>query len=154
MSVAVAYKITGRGWADCTIDIDGQRIRLEASFLSDSLDDLLRATRVAVEARMESTAIFTDEPGESRLKLIPSGDRLLVRALRFRDEFSKASDDEGELVAEAECRLRTFAGAVLAACQEVYREVGVEAYQASMRHTFPIEQMDALRAALQTKHSN
>ena len=155
MSVTVEYRVHSGRWSECLIVVDSDVIRLEASFFTDALDDLLRATREILEADMESTAKFMDEPGESRLKLIPMGDRLLIRVLRFDDTYSEELDADGELVAEVECRLRTFAGAVLAAAQTVYRETGTDAYRVAQGFDFPVDQMAALKSTLhRTKSSN
>ena len=155
MSVTVEYKVHPNSWSDCIIAVDSEVIRLEASSFTDALDDLLRATRGILEAGIEATATFMDLPGESRLKLLPLGDRLLIRVLRFDDTFSRELDADGELVAEVECRLRTFAGAVLAAAQTVHREIGIHAYRTAQRYDFPVDQMAALQAALhRTKISN
>ena len=32
------HELTGKGWADCTIELDGQRAHTTASYLSDALD--------------------------------------------------------------------------------------------------------------------
>jgi hypothetical protein len=44
MLVAVTYNLTGAGWSDCVIEAKGQRACLSASYLSDALGELLRAT--------------------------------------------------------------------------------------------------------------
>jgi hypothetical protein len=131
------------------LSIDEVTVTLPASYLSDALDDLIRATTAAVSGPVEQVATFTDEPGECRLKLQPIGERLRVRILAFEANWSRAPDSAGELMLDAECRLRTFAGAVLSAAQAVLARHGSQGYrQLWGKHDFPTEPMAHLMAAL------
>lgn len=63
--------------------------------------------------------------------------------------WSDRSDDEGKVILEAECRLRTFAGAVLSASQRVLATYGLEGYREKwVQHEFPAKLQAKLQEAL------
>jgi len=151
MSVSVEYELSGCGWAACTLEIDGHRIELSASYLSHALDDLLHAATSLVRGVEETSATFVEEPGEIRwLFRRVGGDRLAVRIARFTTWLAPKPDAAGQVVFDDECRLPSFAGAVLAAGQRLLREHGMEGYRAAWRnHDFPLDRLRQLQAALQ-----
>lgn len=150
MAISIQYNLTGRGWSECTVEIDDQQIQLTASYLSDALADLLDAVGAMVRGAGHATASFTEEPGEYRWQLTRvSQDRLCVRILRFDESWSDRPDEDGEMILEAECRLRTFAGAVLSASQRVLATHGLKGYQENwVNHEFPIKLQAKLQEAL------
>src|SRR5215470_15910477 len=112
MGITFAYHLAGSGWAECTIAIDEQRASVTASYLSDAFGDLLSAVIRMVEGQPEATASFAEEPGEYRWRFFrKEPDRLHIRILEFPNLWGNWPDEEGEGVFDAECRLRTFAGA-------------------------------------------
>ena len=150
MSVSVEYVLSGFGWAACTLDIDGHRIELSASYLSHALDDLLRAATSLVRGVEETSATFVEEPGEFRWLFRRVGiDRLALRIVRFPTWPAQKPDAAGDEVFDDECRLRGFAGAVLAAGQRLLQDQGVEGYRATWRnHDFPLDRLRQLQATL------
>ena len=68
MVVAIEYNLVGRGWAEFLVEIDDQQIHLIASYLSDSLADLLDAVTGTLRGSDKATASFIEEPGEHRLQ--------------------------------------------------------------------------------------
>ena len=155
MSCSVTYLLTGSGWAECLIGTDGSEIRLLASYLHDTLDELLRAAASIVHGALEARALFIDEPGECRLIIEHTDeDRLRLRVLAFEKSFSGLRDADGRLIFAAECRLRTFAGAVLSAAQRLLRDHGPDGYRALWKnHDFPMRSADDLKNALRLPDS-
>jgi hypothetical protein len=150
MSISIQYNLTGRGWAECVVEIDGQEAHLTASYLSDALADLLDAVTAVIRGVEESTASFAEEPGEYRWRLRRvSDERLCICIVWFEHLWKHRPDGEGEVVFEAECRLRTFAGAVLSASQRVLSTHGLEDYKEKWGHYgFPIEAQTKLKEAI------
>lgn len=129
MSVSFSYILTGNGWSECTIIIDEYHVTVTASYLSDAFGDLLSAVTRIVEGQTEATASFAEEPGEYRWRFFRNApDRVLIRVLEFPQLWGNRLDEEGKVVFEAECRLRTFAGAVLSESQRLLQELGVQGY--------------------------
>jgi hypothetical protein len=141
MPVSVIYNLTGAGWSECSIEIGDQQAHVTASYLSDALGDLLRAVVGLLRGARDATAAFAEEPGEYRWRLRCIGDgQVSVRILWFNDTFSRLPDERGSVILDAQCRLRTLTGAMLAASQHVLREHGLEGYARQWKnHEFPLE---------------
>lgn len=151
MSVSFAYDLVGSGWAECTIAIDEQHATITASYLSDAFGDLLSAVIRIVEGQPEATASFAEEPGEYRWRIFrKEPDRLLIRILEFPQLWGDRPDEEGQILFEAECRLRTFAGAVQSESQRLLEKHGTDGYLGTWhQHEFPLEKQERLRQLLQ-----
>jgi hypothetical protein len=150
MAISVQYNLSGRGWSECIIEIGHQQAHLTASYLSDALADLLDAITVVVQGANEAIASFTEEPGEYRWQFTRvSQDSLCVRIVWFDETWSDRPTEEGKVILEAECRLRTFAGAVLSASQRVLAIHGLEGYREKwVKHEFPVKLQAKLQEAL------
>jgi len=146
----IDYRMLGAGWAECEIEIQGKTATVPASYLSNALDDLIAAATSVARGAAEATARWEEEPGMIRWHLTRVGEvRLRVRILHVEEEFYGLPDEPGEVLLDAECRLRTFAGAVLSAAQRVLEKHGIKGYQNEWgMHGFPMERMRALEAAL------
>jgi hypothetical protein len=147
----VDYRLLGAGWAECEIEIQGKTATVPASYLSNALDELIAAAASVARGAAEATARWEEEPGEIRWRLTRVGEeRLRVRILHVEEEFyDDLPDERGAVLLDAECRLRTFAGAVLSAAQRVLEKHGTKGYQTEWgMHGFPMERMRALEAAL------
>ena len=150
MAVTITYSLTGAGWAVCWVEVGDQRAHLSASYLSDALGDLLRAVVDILAGARESGAAFLEEPGEFRWRFISVGEyRLRVRILQLADWSPRLPDERGSVLLDTECRLRTFAGAVLAASQRLLVELGEEGYSQQWgEHPFPTELQERLKRLL------
>lgn len=149
MSIYVQYNLIGNGWSECIVEIDDRQAYLTASYLSDALANLLDAVATVVRGAEEATASFAEEPGEYQWQFKRlSHDRLYVRILCFADWCDRRPDRDGELILEAECRLRTFAGAVLSASQQVLATNGLEEYQQKWGYAFPFQLQAKLQKSL------
>jgi len=152
MGASVTYNLTGSGWSECYIQIGEQSAHLSASYLSDAFGDLLNAVVGLMNGAKETTASFEEEPGEYRWRFrqMPP-DKVNVRILKFDDIWAKRPDEQGKTILEAECRLRTFAGAVLSASQRVLQEHGLEGYKDKwIEHEFPLDLQQQLKRLLDT----
>ena len=70
MTLTIDYRLTGSGWADCTVRADGKACEISASYLSDALGNLVLAA-VAVLAGAHSISVgFDEEPGEYRWAVV------------------------------------------------------------------------------------
>lgn len=150
MSVNVAYKLTGSGWAECVLEIDGQVAVITASYLSDALSNLLQSAIDLMKEQKDATASFEEEPGEFRwcIRRV-NEEHIKLRILWFEDLWDQAPAEQGRLMFEGECRLRTFAGAILSATQQLLTEHGFDGYKEKwVKHDFPTELMNELKRLL------
>ncbi len=150
MAISIRYNLTGRGWAECIVEIDDRQAHLTASYLSDALADLLCAVECVVRGIDDATALFIEEPGEYRWRFRRiAPDRLWVQIIEFDEPWQHHPDAEGKVIFDAECRLRTFAGAVLSASQQVLATYGFHGYREQwVNRDFPIELQAKLKASL------
>lgn len=151
MSMELSYELTGPGWATCTLRVGEQVATVTASYLSDALADLASATAAALRGHPRPSASFAEEPGEYRWLLEPRpGGRGRIRILEFPWLWSGRSDEEGAVLLDGECRLRTFAGAVVSELQRLARIHGPEGYRDQrIEHDFPAERLAELQELLE-----
>jgi hypothetical protein len=150
LGVNVSYKLTGSGWAECVLNVDGQLITMTASYLSHALENILQATIEIVKGNPEARASFDEEPGEYRwlFKRI-NEQQVNVKILWFDELWNNEPDENGQLNFEANCRLRTFAGAILSASQQVLLENGLAGYKNKWHeHDFPVSAQNDLKRLL------
>ncbi|MEK7832802.1 MAG: hypothetical protein AAB401_17045, partial [Acidobacteriota bacterium] len=150
MSLSISYKLTGSGWAECALEIDEQGIVTTASYLSHALERLLESVVELLRGQPEATASFDEEPGEYRWRFKRIDEQTIsIRILWFNKLWGREPDEKGKLVFEATCRLRTFAGAVLSASQQLFAEHGIEGYKEKwVEHDFPLKLQDELKRLL------
>ena len=156
MSVQFSYELTGSGWSECTLRIDGHVASVTASYLSDALADLASATAAALRGHPRAVASFAEEPGEYRwiLEPRPAG-RVRIRVLEFPEFWGHEPDEKGSVLLDAECRLRTFAGAVVSELQRLLAQFGREGYKDRwIEHDFPFDQMVAIQELLRNTPSD
>ena len=155
MGVEINYKLTGPGWAECTLHVDEAHVTVTASYLSDALDDLASAIAAALRGHPHSTASFEEEPGEFRwtFEPLPEG-RVRIRILQFEDLCGQP-DEDGKQIFQAECRLRTLAGAMISALQRLEEKYGVTGYRAKwIAHDLPMNRATELRDLLDPPAGN
>lgn len=147
MTLSIDYRLVGTGWSRCSIALDGKRIEITGSYLSDCLGGLADAALLLLKGESERCS-FDEEPGEYRLIFELTDGRVRLRILEFEELWGNASDDEGKVLMDAMCSLSTFVFAVRDALQRVVNEHGVDGYKARwVEHEFPAAQLRALQVA-------
>jgi len=152
MSVEISYQLVGTGWSECTVRVNGAHATVSASYLSNALEDLVTAVTAALRGHPRPTASFAEEPGEYRWVFEPTPDgQVRVRILEFQELWGDRPDQEGKEIFSAQCRLRTFAGALLSELQRLEQTHGLKGYQERwVEHEFPKERMAELEGLLKT----
>jgi hypothetical protein len=152
MAVEISYDLDGAGWATCTIRVDDAIATVTASYLSDALDDLASAVAAALRGHPHATASFAEEPGEYRWIFEPLAEgRVSVRILEFEEMWGGRPDKDGKVISNAECRLRTFAGALLSELQRLESTYGLAGYREKwVRYDFPALRLAELQNLLKT----
>src|SRR5689334_2478187 len=106
------YRLTGRGWSAATISDRETTAELTASYLSDALGDLARATVGLLRGAAAVRVSWDEEPGEYRWLLARTDEMLTLRILWFDGLRAERPDSEGRTVFETTCRHVDFAGQV------------------------------------------
>ena len=149
MAVEFSYELIGTGWAKCTLRVGEQVATVTASCLSDGLADLASATAAALRGHPRPSASFADEPGEYRWILEPTADgQVRIRILEFPELWRQRPDEEGVVLLDGECRLQTFAGAIVSELKRLERKHGHEGYHNEWEHDFPAERLAELQGLL------
>jgi len=152
MAVNLRYELETAGWAHCTIKIDEQRAEITASYLSDALGDLCAAVVALLRGDRSASAPFAEEPGEFRWQFdVHDGDQLRVRIYWNEVEASwgEGLPDPSTPIFDGLCRLRTFAGQVVAELQRLLREHGQTGYKERwVLNDFPTKRLEQLEALL------
>jgi hypothetical protein len=138
------------------LHVDGAHVTVTASYLSDSLDDLASAIAASLRGHPHATASFEEELGEFRwiFEPLPEG-KVRIRILEFPELWGDRPDEEGKQIFQAECRLRTLAGAMVSALQRLEEKYGVAGYRAKwINHDFPMGRLIELQELLDRPAEN
>jgi hypothetical protein len=147
VTLRLRYELTGKGWANCTIDVDGQRARTTASYLSDALDELCRAALDMLRDQPHAEAIFEEEPGEYRW--IFDGTENQRLRIRIVDGVMTSQNPTSTVVLDAECTTREFGEAILFELQRLLEFHGEQGYlEEWVRFPFPRSRLKDLKRIL------
>jgi hypothetical protein len=144
------YELAGSGWADCTFELNGQRAKMTASYLSDALDELCRATLAVLHGESHAEAVFEEEPGEYRWIL----DRSEGRRLRIRIVNGVITPDNpaDSVIVDGECAGSEFGEILLSELRRLLELHGEQGYLNEwIRFPFPRSRIMELQAAVQTE---
>jgi len=147
--LTIDYRLTGAGWAACTIRFDQAACEITASYLSDALAKLVLGA-LGIVADLHSVSIgFDEEPGEYRWSLVRiDNDTICVRILSFPELWENHPDTSGEPLMTFECRTLEFGRAVLDAANKVQAEHGAGGYAEKWDMPFPARELALLESWL------
>ena len=74
-----SYRLVGVGWAEAELAAGNQSIHLTASYLSNALDDLLKAIEELLDGSSRSEASWAEEPGQFRWDFARRGSEIQVQ---------------------------------------------------------------------------
>ena len=151
--VELNYRLTGKGWAECFLQIGGASSTITASYLSDPVSDLIVASEQLLQGAVEQRVSFLEEPGEFRLILSPETPSLLhVRVLSFTDSHPHRPDSAGSIIFDSQCDLLRFARAVSRTFQSVLDLHGVVGYKELWSTSdFPLSSLQSLKQSIRQK---
>lgn len=148
--VRLRYTVGEAGWADVVIECGGGRAEMAASYLHDSLRDLLSGTNAILAGAESITVVFADEPGEHHLNVRRVDRRRIALEVIWHDRWLRPGmgSGEGTRVLSCESTLAHLGGQVLSAATAIIDELGADGYRRKwLNHEFPVEQLEALRKA-------
>ena len=151
MSLAIVYRVDQAGWADAEIYDEHSRVRLTASYVSDTLTQLAESALAVLDGADTARVVFEEEPGEQHVvfRSFPNRASSIVEIRRFADEppdpkASRAYSVVGKLAASR----REFATAVESALSAVLAECGIHGYERRWGLPFPVALHTKLRKRL------
>jgi hypothetical protein len=154
MSLTIDYKLTGSGWAECTISDGESSCTVTASYLSDALGDLVLAAVVMLHNFFDLSFSFEEEPGEYRWVFTVARDKqpelLELKVLDFAYEHNVQPT---RLLFQTVCSATVFGNAVLKAASDVLEEYGEAGYlERWVEYPFPTERVNELTQLLAKYH--
>jgi len=150
MSLTINYRITGTGWAECSLNDGTSSCDITASYLSDALRSLVLAATAALSGFMRISFRFDEEPGEYRWVITsPRLNEIELEILSFDESWSERPDSEGRRLFKTRCLPETFAKAVQETAHRLLEEYGEAGYQELWaEHPFPVTQLAELTRLL------
>jgi hypothetical protein len=150
MSLSITYRLTGTGWATCTLSDGNSSCELTASYLSDALRSLVLSATAVLSGFMRVSFRFDEEPGEYRWVISsPRLNEIELEILAFEELWGDRPDSEGKSLFKTRCLPETFAKAVARAAQSILEEHGEAGYlERWSDHPFPIAQFEELNRLL------
>jgi len=154
VTLTIDYRLTGVGWAKCTIAADGRDCTVSASYLSDALGNLVLAAATVMADAHSISIGFDEEPGEYRWSIVRTGNSVVeVKILSFGDLWGNQPDAEGEPLLAFSCTPLEFGRAVRDAADAVLKEHGLPGYKERwVRYDFPTKQLDLLTSYLSPRN--
>jgi hypothetical protein len=148
--LSIDYRLTGTGWAECTIT-DGQNTcTVSASYLSDALFNLILAANALLGRFSRVSFSFDVEPGEYRWVITsPRLNEVEVQILSLDELWGDKPDTEGKLLFRTLCVPETFSNAVHSAAGAILATHGEAGYlEKWAEHPFPKAQFEDLSRQL------
>ena len=146
MSVRLTLDIEA-GWVDWHVGLGESTATISASYLSDSIGDMVASVASLLRGAADSQVAFAEEPGEYRWSFERRGDR--VRILITASPGLIADPAQGEaIVLDEQCRLRTFAGQLVAELERLASEFGPDGYEKRWGYRVPTERIQDIRQLL------
>jgi hypothetical protein len=151
MRLDLTYRLTGTGWAECTLSDENSSCTVTASYLSDALRHLVVAATAVVSGFSRITFQFDEEPGEYRWVIETLRmNEIELRVLEFPELYGEKPDADGKEIFRTKCLPVTFAAAVCNATADLLAMLGESGYAAQWcEHPFPTLQFQELQRLLE-----
>jgi hypothetical protein len=154
LELQLDYRLTGLGWAECTVSDENASCTITASYLGDALGNLVSAACAALRYFNRVSFSFEEEPGEYRWVIqSPRLNEIELRIYEFAESWGSKPDDQGTLIFQTKCLPITFARAVHAAATRIHTEQGETGYLNQWsEHPFPMLPLRELERLLALEH--
>jgi hypothetical protein len=150
--MSLAWRLTGRGWADCTVADDRAEAEATASFISDAPEELLTAVARLIAGETETRVQFEAEPTVYRWIFCREGDDARVRLLQLAD--GSKHDKDGTEIWSSWQTTDALARAVIRGFDEAAYSYGESEYHGTWGRPFPRFELEALRNAWRDHRSH
>lgn len=151
MALSIDYKLTGPGWAECTIADGEQSCTVTASYLSDAFGDLVLSAVALLRWFYALSFSFAEEPGEFRwVFTCKSNNEIELKILDCYDrDRDWPPDEECKLLFQTVFTREMFGNAVLEAGNNLLEEYGEAGYLDKwMDHAFPTDRLNEVAQLL------
>ncbi len=136
------------GWIAISLRVGDSEMQCQASYIVDSMTDLVYAALALVERRPVRPILLYEEPGTTRISVAGDGDVVKVVVTRHSDLTTAENGQNGIAVMAADVGRVGLARAVWAAMRRLEGAVGRERIEAAWRGPFPAKEIAHLGEAL------
>jgi hypothetical protein len=147
MARVLEYALRGAGWAHGAVVLDGRRLELDASYIHDTINDLVEALLTACRGQEAVEWVYFHEPASTHVYLTRAHGRRAIALKRFPDFRVPRPrlGNRGTLIAEGEVLLRQLVADVIIAGSRMIDIHGEQGYLQSWRQPFPTRAFADLR---------
>jgi hypothetical protein len=147
----IKYELEDAGWAQASIDFQGDSVQMTASYLHDTLRELAEAAISIVNGAKTARVVFMDEPGEHQLLLCRLSDDKIEFEVRWFDDWESwgmLPADKYDVRLQGSTTIRRFRHEVLNVLWKIFEEYGAENYKEKwIEHEFPLNKYEELKEA-------
>lgn len=128
--IYINYRLSGLGWAECLLDVNGHELNMLASYLSDALKSLINATIKMLGGNNYSWAYFVGEPTGYTWKFNRIDQHRAYLKIVYND-FNEEDDnkDNRSSLLEVKIDIYEFAESLDKALSNLLRNYGLNGYQ-------------------------
>ena len=150
MALTIDFKLTGTGWATCTVRPARRNYSFTASYDSNALESLVTAAVAALSDINTTSFHFYGRSKDSFWDIQKNPEeKLNIEISDVVPTFTEILGCETKLVVTFDCTAIQFATAVLVASEAVLEEHGLNGYKTLWaEHDFPIDLLKLLRKRL------
>ena len=147
MTRVIEYALSGAGWAQGAVVLDGRRIELDASYIHDTFKDIVEALLKACRGQEAVEWVYFHEPASTHVYLTFADGRRAIALRRFPDFRVPRPrlGNPGTLIAEGKVLLRQLVADVIIAGSRMIDTHGEQGYLQSWHHPFPTRAFAELR---------
>ena len=140
MKFTLAYNPDRYGWADATIQNEGENYKISSiSYLSDAFKSLSEAIAALVSQNApESDCAFDHEPGRTKIRFIRKRDQVQIEIYEFENELRNEEWDKGTIVFHTQTDLRRLRHQYLEEADRIMNDIGIKEYLDRWGYEFPI----------------
>ena len=143
------YVLYNAGWAEARVTTEEHTVRMTASYVHDSVAELVNALLELRVGAAEARVVFMNEPGEHHLRLVRGdGEQLSVEVRWYRDwaSWGLMSPEDYQIVLETATTVTELTEQVLESLDTILDTFRVEGYQEKwIEHEFPMREFARLQ---------
>jgi hypothetical protein len=139
----LSWRLTGSGWADCTIADHEREAHLTASSISNAPEDLLNAVRLLLTGQAEARTQLEAEPTAYRWVFYRQDTTVWIRIVEL--SHGELHDNAGTEVWSSWQPIDRLVRAVIRCFDQVAGVCGESAYRGKWGEHFPRTELEALR---------
>ena len=148
MKFTLAYNIEDHGWANSTLQCNGESYEIDSiSYLSDAFAELSQAVLDLLNGAQESDCGFDHEPGRTKLRFTVEGDQVLIEVYEFDNELMDDEPwDKGKCVQRFKTRISRLKSQYLEEADRILEKYGVKEYEKRWGYPFPMDTYNRVKA--------